>query len=160
MIELSDDFNDTLPLTIEANDVLLVQHPKMSSTTNKLSAQLNFHTMTAGWYSDEIDVISLHCLLLDNNAFIELKKQDQLPVNNSNEVKTCTNNMNVYTEISDDVYTLYNAENNHIHSVIAITEAEAGLLNTQPKLLAGYLDKKLHKVLNEIAKKYSLPEIF
>ena len=132
--------NETLPISIKVSDALAAEVQNILSITNKLSAQLNFHTMTANWYGDEANIMSLNFYLVAlaelNHLIIEHDDVDKL---------------------ADDV--ILNSSSNVFDCHIAITEAELALITKQPKLLSGYLAKKLTKVLNLIADKQQLVHI-
>lgn len=135
-----DIMNETLPISIKVSDALAAEVQNILSITNKLSAQLNFHTMTANWYGDEANIMSLNFYLVAlaelNHLIIEHDDVDKL---------------------ADDV--ILNSSSNVFDCHIAITEAELALITKQPKLLSGYLAKKLTKVLNLIADKQQLVHI-
>ena len=129
-----DIMNETLPISINVSDVLAAEIKNILSTSNKLSAQLNFHTMTANWYGDEENVFSINFYLV---SFVELnnlaKNIDKADVE----------------KLADDV--LLSSVKRVLDCHVAITDTELVLIEKQPKLLSGYLAKKLTKVLNLIA---------
>ena len=59
-----DIMNETLPISIKVSDALATEVQNILSITNKLSAQLNFHTMTANWYGDEANIMSINFYLV------------------------------------------------------------------------------------------------
>ncbi len=134
--------NETLPISIKVSDALATEVQNILSITNKLSAQLNFHTMTANWYGDEANIMSINFYLV---ALAELTH-----LSTENEKLTVE-------KLADDV--MLRANNNIFDCHVAITEAELALITKQPKLLSGYLAKKLTKVLNLIADKQQLIHI-
>ena len=137
-----DIMNETLPISIKVSDALATEVQNILSITNKLSAQLNFHTMTANWYGDEANIMSINFYLV---ALAELTH-----LSTENEKLTVE-------KLADDV--MLRANNNIFDCHVAITEAELALITKQPKLLSGYLAKKLTKVLNLIADKQQLNHI-
>ncbi|MEH6595571.1 MAG: hypothetical protein V7736_08485 [Colwellia polaris] len=137
-----DIMNETLPISIKVSDALATEVQNILSITNKLSAQLNFHTMTANWYGDEANIMSINFYLV---ALAELTH-----LSTENEKLTVE-------KLADDV--MLRANNNIFDCHVAITEAELALITKQPKLLSGYLAKKLTKVLNLIADKQQLIHI-
>ena len=54
---------EPLPISIVANDELKTRYQQLASHCNKLEAQLNFQTMTAGWYGDEDKVYQIRLLI-------------------------------------------------------------------------------------------------
>lgn len=137
-----DIMNETLPISVQVSDALAKEVHNILSITNKLSAQLNFHTMTANWYGDEANIMLINFYLV---ALTEL-------------AHLSTDNEKVTVEkLADDV--MLRANNNVFDCHVAITEAELALITKQPKLLSGYLAKKLTKVLNLIADKQQLIHI-
>ncbi len=50
---------EQLPINIEVSKPLTVLYPKIVGISNKLEAQFNFQTMTANWYGDENNLLSL-----------------------------------------------------------------------------------------------------
>ncbi len=127
---------EQLPITLLPSDELCEKFSKLKSVANKLEAQLNFQTMTAGWYGDEDNILSLniHLEAIDGFSF---KKQQ--------------NYQGVLSEMSDDVFSYYFANENLIDCFICITNSELTLLNQKENLLPHYLDTKLQKVINLIA---------
>ena len=98
--------------------------------------------MTANWYGDEANIMSINFYLV---ALAELTH-----LSTENEKLTVE-------KLADDV--MLRANNNIFDCHVAITEAELALITKQPKLLSGYLAKKLTKVLNLIADKQQLIHI-
>lgn len=140
---------ELLPINIHVNDVLEQRFIKLKSISNKLAAQFNFRTMTASWYGDENEILNINLFLTSIDSFIQQKndlEKDNLLKNK--EIRLTTH--------SDDVVSLFNAQLFNIDCIIAITEKEEQLLIAQPKLLMSYVDKKLTKILNLIAKQQAL----
>lgn len=137
-----DIMNETLPISIKVSDALTAEVQNILSITNKLSAQLNFHTMTANWYGDEENIMLIRFYLV---TYIELSHL------------TTGNEKSDVEPLADDVELRSN--NNYFDCHVAITEAELALITKQPKLISGYLAKKLTKVLNLIADKQKLMHI-
>lgn len=137
-----DIMNETLPISIKVSDALAAEVHNILSISNKLSAQLNFHTMTANWYGDEENIMLINFYLV---TYIELSHP------------TTSNEKIDVEKLADDVELSSNS--NFFDCHVAITEAELALITKQPKLLSGYLAKKLTKVLNLIADKRQLIHI-
>lgn len=131
--------DDVLPITITISKELCVLYPALVSAANKLEALFNFHTMTAGWYGDEEQVLNLNLQLEIPSQF--LHKQQEL--------KKGTTTLTLY---ADDVFmeTEHNKLVNNIF--IALTEGEQQLLTVQKKVLYHLLEIKLRKILNLVAK--------
>lgn len=134
---------EKLPISIQVSDSLIEQIKNITAISNKLEAQLNFHTMTANWYEDEENILLINFYLLAVDEFNDKAEQD--------------------TEINkeflaDDVFMLLSA-NKFIDCNLTITANEQLLLQQTPKILSGYLGKKLTKVLNLIAKNQGLDKI-
>lgn len=134
-----DIMTDNLPISIEVSDDLAANVKGIDGVCNKLEAQLNFHTMTANWYGDEQQILLVRFSLLSENDFTRAFIQK---------------NGAGLESIADDV--ILKTQRNQITCYVAITGAESGLIAQQPKLLSGYLAKKLTKVLNVIAVKQKL----
>ena len=113
--------------------------------SNKLEAQFNFLTLTAGWYGDEENILLINLFLETPESFIEQKHRH------------CLNN--IY-DFADDVFSYdHKKEENEQYQIfcfIAFTESELKLLSEQNKLLSGFIQAKIHKVLNLIAGKRKL----
>ena len=135
---------EQLPISIRVSDDLIAEINNIVAISNKLEAQLNFHTMTANWYGDEENILEINFYLL---CMAELKDSE---VSQSHVVKKeC---------LADDVL-MVPLSNKHVDCYVAITASEQGLLLQTPKLLSGYLGKKLTKVLNLIAERYQFEHI-
>ena len=134
---------ETLPITIKASDDLIDQISNITSICNKLEAQLNFHTMTANWYGEEENVLLINFQLVS--------------INEHNDSTSSAAQVSVEA-LADDVRLLIST-NDLVDCQVAITLAEFELIKQQPKILSGYLAKKLTKVLNLIADKYQLAHI-
>lgn len=140
---------EQLPISINMNSELVDKFPKIASVINKLEAQFNFHTLTANWYGDEENIFLIQLALETPMSFS--KHQEDLNRLVSNKLKV--------TNFSDDVTCCFDEIEQQLICYVAITTSEQELLTLQPKLLAGYLQAKLHKVLNLIAKQQSLASI-
>jgi hypothetical protein len=138
-----DIMTETLPITIQASDELIADIKNIEAICNKLEAQLNFHTMTANWYGDEANIVQINFYL------ISLKEHTRVD----------THVDHVEGEILADDVRLLSSTNALLDCYVAMTEAESLMLLQQPKLLSGYLAKKLTKVLNLIAERQKLPPI-
>ncbi|NQZ25953.1 MAG: hypothetical protein HRT55_06520 [Colwellia sp.] len=140
---------DALPLTIKVNNDLLDQFAKIKSISNKLEAQFNFQTLTANWYGNENDILIIQLSLETPTSFNKRHKEiEKLP---ASEV--------IVSHFSDDVISSFNEAEQQLLCIIAITDSELTLLELQPKILTGFIEKKLHKVLNLIAQQQSLASI-
>ncbi len=140
---------DHLPITIKVNNELLSVFSKIQSVSNKLEAQFNFQTLTANWYGDEDDILTIQLSLETAQSFTELQRGvNQLP---RDEI--------VISPFSDDVISCLNESEQQLLCYIAVTDSEHDLITQQPKLLASLLQVKLHKVLNLIAQQQSLASI-
>ena len=136
---------EQLPISIRACDDLKQQYIKIASVCNKLEAQFNFQTMTANWYGDEDNILSLQLALETPQSLLE--QQELLQT------------IDIQTH-SDDVFSYYRKNQGQtLMCHIAITTTESALLEQQSKLLAGLLTVKLHKVLNLIAGQLNLDAI-
>ncbi|GAA6205761.1 hypothetical protein [Thalassotalea sp. SU-HH00458] len=132
-----------LPISIKVNSLLTEKFTTLNSIANRLESQLNFQTMTAGWYGDEENILSLYFSIETAESFREIS----------------SNYPAIKDELADDV--LYATEQNNQFQTcfVAITEIEHHLLDEHPKLMAGLLEKKLYKVLNMIGKKLKFNEL-
>ena len=140
---------EQLPITININSELTEKFSKIASVCNKLEAQFNFHTLMENWYGDEQKTLSIKLALENQSSFIQC--QAAMGQRNIEEV--------VIHQFSDDVMCVVNNNEKQLLCYIAVTKSETELLTLQPKLLPGYLEKKLKKVLNLIAESQSLPVI-
>ncbi len=141
--------SETLPITINVNKALLDKFITIKSVSNKLEAQFNFQTLTANWYGDEEDILTIQLSLETPVSFEEFK--DTLG-------KLSGSGVNI-SHFSDDVICCFNEGEQQLLCTIAITTSELDLLALQPALLAGYIQAKLRKVLNLIALQQSLTSI-
>lgn len=133
--------SEKLPITIQLSEELTDQFIKISSIANKLEAQFNFQTLTAGWYGDEENIHDIN-LVLDTAADFQLQK--------------IRNHHGKITEFSDDVFSFYDANLRQTNCFIAITTTEQKVLLQQEKIIPGFIQTKLQKVLNLIAKQHKL----
>jgi len=140
---------EALPITIKINDGLLDKFSKIKSVANKLQAQFNFQTLTANWYGDENNIFAIQ-LCLETPASFEQRKA---------ALDKLSGNEFVINHFSDDVICCFNEGERQLLCTIAMTLSELDLLMLQPKLLAGFIQVKLHKVLNLIAQQQSLASI-
>ena len=60
---------EQLPINIEVSKPLTVLYPKIVGISNKLEAQFNFQTMTANWYGDENNIITIKLFLESSSSF-------------------------------------------------------------------------------------------
>ncbi|MEW6992103.1 hypothetical protein AADZ91_15645 [Colwelliaceae bacterium 6441] len=131
----------SLPISINVNEGLIELFPSLQSITNKLEAQFNFQTMTAGWYGDEENIIDI-CLSIETL--------------DSFKHHTSLANENIRKDHADDVVSFFDGSNSKIDCYVALTESENLLLKRHNKLLKGFIETKLIKVLNLIAIERSL----
>jgi len=137
---------ETLPITINLVEELSDEFSKLTSICSKLEAQFNFQTLTANWYGDEENILTIQLFLEVPLSFIQ--QQEELE-------KLSFREFNV-SHFSDDVISCFNQSEQQLSCYIAITHSELELLEQQPKVLSGLLQTKLHKVLNLIAEQQSL----
>lgn len=135
-----------LPITITVDQALLDSFDKIQSVCNKLEAQFNFQTLTANWYGDEENVLTVTLLLLTPDTFY-LNKQSLA------EQRQTESNI---ISFSDDVICSVDNEHKQFTCFIALTKSELLLLESEPKLLKGLIQTKLHKILNLVAQQQSL----
>ena len=140
---------EALPLTIKVNNDLLDKLPKIKSISNKLEAQFNFQTLTANWYCNENDILIIQLSLETPTSFNKRQK----------EIEKSPASAVIISYLSDDVISSFNEAEQQLLCIIAITDSEQTLLELQPKILTGFIEKKLHKVLNLIAQQQSLASI-
>ena len=139
-----DIMTEQLPISIQVSDGLVAQINNIAAICNKLEAQLNFHTMTANWYGEEENILLINFFLVSAKEF-ESSGKDQ-----ENELEK--------EFLADDVLIL-SSSNKLLDCYVAITASELLLLKQTPKLLPGYLGKKLTKVLNLIAQQQGFEKI-
>jgi len=140
---------DMLPITINVTKDLLDKFTNIKSVSNKLEAQFNFQTLTANWYGDEEDILTIQ-LSLETPASFEQCKEALDKLSGSRVT---------ISHFSDDVICCFNEGEQQLLCTIAMTVSELDLLVLQPTLLAGYIQAKLRKVLNLIAQQQSLASI-
>ncbi len=140
---------ETLPITITANEALVDTFNNITSVSNKLEAQFNFQTLTANWYGDEENILTIQLSLETPASFAQCKKSLSRPSDS-------TVNINHF---SDDVICCFNESLQQLLCTIAITASEMDILVSQPAVLAGFIQAKLRKVLNLIAQQQSLASI-
>lgn len=138
---------ETLPITINLVKDLNEKFSKLTSICNKLEAQFNFQTLTANWYGNEEKIFTIRLFLDVPLSFS--KHQEEL------ETLSCSG-VDV-SHFSDDVISCFNHDEQDLLCYVAITHSELTLLELKPKILSGFLQAKLHKVLNLIAVQQSLP---
>lgn len=136
---------EQLPITIKASSDLVITLPKLNAVANRLEAQFNFQSMLANWYGDEKKCVRVNVELQTPESFIELHAQYQPQVG--------------FTVFSDDFFSVHQAHTEALACIVAITPNELTLLSEQQKLLAPYVEKKLHKVLNLIGEQLNLPSL-
>jgi len=133
-----------LPISLNCNHTLNTKFDKLNSVLNKLEAQLNFQTMTAGWYGDEDDIITIKLMIETESSLV------------SEEFADCEG---LRIDFADDVVCFWQKQENLAHCYVALTTAETELLAQHAKLLNGLLTAKLTKVLNLFAKQLGFSEI-
>ena len=141
--------NEILPITIKLEKSLNENLPKLKAITNRLEAQFNFQTLTAGWYGDEEDVLAIQLLLESPLSYTAAISQQQ---------NLRTQGV-VINEFSDDAISFFNQIEQQVLCYVAITEKEIQLLNEEPKILVTFIEKKLNKVLNLIAVAHDLSRV-
>jgi len=140
---------EVLPIIIQINNDLKANFPKLSSVVNKLEAQFNFHALAANWYGDEDKILMIQLSLETPVSFALYEKTLNDSVHEGVNIRHFSDDV-IYTSKKAEQWVLCN---------IAITETELELLGQQPKVLAGFLQAKLNKVLNLIAIEQSLASI-
>jgi hypothetical protein len=138
-----DIMTEQLPISIQVSEHLVSKIKNIAAISNKLEAQLNFHTMTANWYGEEDNILWTHFNLLCVDEFNDNVKQES----------------NVAKEFLADDVLMFLSANKLLDCHVAITESELLLLTEKPKLLSGYLGKKLTKILNLIAQRHGFEKI-
>jgi hypothetical protein len=133
-----------LPISIQSSKELLEKFSKLSSVSNKLEAHFNFQTLTAGWYGDEENILLIRLFLETPGSFYFQKMQQH------------SGQQDVF---ADDALSYHNVKENRIHCYIAITDSEINLLEQQQKLLAGFIQAKVKKILNLLASKLDFHSI-
>ena len=133
-----------LPITIKIAAPLMASFKDMQLVTETLAAQLNFQTLTAGWYGHEDDILTIQ-LIIDTEKQFSTHKASQ--------------HQGQLTKFSDDVMSFFQADIKQIACYIAITDGEKKLLLEREKIMKAFMRTKLEKVLNLIAVQQSLPQI-
>ena len=141
--------NENLPIKININQTLVIKFSKIKSVCNKLEAQFNFQTLTANWYGDEENILTIQLGLETAVSLIEHHEVLQKSYNEELSIK----------QLSDDVICYINEPELQLQCLVALTDSEIALLESQPKLLTSFIQAKLHKVLNIIAEQRSLTKI-
>lgn len=135
---------EQLPISIQVSDNLIVEIANVAAISNKLEAQLNFHTMTANWYGDEDNMLQINFFLLHMNELQHIEKNK---------------NSDLEKEFLADDVMIISSLDRLVDCHVAITASELLLLQQTPRLLSSYLGKKLTKVLNLVAERYDLEKI-
>ncbi|WDD96647.1 hypothetical protein [Thalassomonas actiniarum] len=128
--------SEQLPITIGTAEELICQLPGLTGAVNKLEAQFNFQTMTAGWYGDEDKILQTHVSLVSAGEFSVLQQQKQ---------------PGERFDFADDVLSYHNSDLRQVLCIVALTSKELALFSQRRELVAAYLQAKIHKVLNLIA---------
>ncbi|WP_286232623.1 hypothetical protein [Thalassotalea sediminis] len=135
--------SETLPISLHvASDA---QHSlvKICSVANRLEAQLNFITMTAGWFADPENEILIEFYINSSPYFPE----KQFPASDE------------FIVLADDVHLAYYKSEHCYQCYIELTVAEVNAAKQKNAVLTAILDKKLSIVLNKIANKHEMPSI-
>ena len=132
---------EQLPISIQPCDELIVTFPKIRSVTNKLEAQFNFQTLTAGWYGEEDNILRLNLRLESPLSFLFRQSQ-------AKEAKII--------QYADDAFSFFDENQNIINCFIVFTQSEITLIEANKILLNGILQAKTHKILNRIAAEHKL----
>ena len=135
---------EELPIAIFVTSKLTQEFKKLSYITNKLEAQLNFQTMTAGWYGDEKNILYTTLHLLTPGEF-----SGQLSQFNKKNIQ----------HHADDVFSMFNADENKLDCFIALTDKELEIIRQKEKIIAALIPSKLTKVLNILAEQQQLHQI-
>ena len=142
MNELS---NDQLPISINTSEQLVALFPQSISVCNKLEALFNFHTMTASWYGDEENVLTLNLHL---DIPLGFEAQRALLANNKG-----------FEQLADDVF-CHDDNSPLIKDIfVALTLAEQEIIEQKAKVLPKLLEIKIRKVLNGFAQSNGLNAI-
>lgn len=148
--------SDQLPISIIPSTELINQFNSLAGACNKLEAQFNFQTMTAGWYGDEERILTIRFLLETPTDFSNYTEQNTEQENELSAKQKSTQNIKPY---ADDVICYQESGSLQLDCIVALTEKEQKLFTAKKGLLLPYLSTKLHKVLNLIAKEKTLTEI-
>lgn len=140
---------EQLPITISIHHELIERFSKIKSVCNKLEAQFNFQTLTANWYGDEDNILSIQ-LFLETSCSL-LDRQNEFNKFNDSNI--------LIKQFSDDVLYCVNDIALQVDCLVAMTDSELELIAEQPKLLVSLIQIKLQKVLNLIAEQRSLTRI-
>jgi len=132
---------EQLPISIQPSIALMEKYRKLKSASNKLEAQFNFQTLTAGWFGDEENILLIN-LIVDTAEDFLLQK--------------IHNHQGAITEFSDDVFSFYDEKTHNTNCFVAITVTEQKFLSQQEKIIPGFIQAKLQKVLNLIAVQHQL----
>jgi len=133
--------SELLPITITPTEILIEQLPNLTAVVNKLEAQFMFHTLTAGWYGDEDNILNISLVLVTAAEFSRLQTQSR---------------PGKRYDFADDVISHHHGEANEVSCFIALTGKELTLLTERSSLLERYLQTKIYKVLNLIAEQENL----
>ena len=134
---------ETLPIRISVLPEAQVQLLKIGAITNKLEAKLNFITMTAGWFTEPANEVSIEFIVNTLPFFVD---QPQ-PVADE------------FIQIADDVQLSFSQDELMYICYLQLTQAEIAIAQKKHTVIPLLLDKKLTIVLNKIAQKQSLPVI-
>ncbi|WP_139302595.1 MULTISPECIES: hypothetical protein [Thalassotalea] len=132
--------SEALPIEIKAADEAKKSLANISSVVNKLEAQLNFIAMTAGWFSDPEQELTIEFSVNSEPFF----PKQLFPVADE------------FIVLADDVHFAYHDEQCKYQCYVQLTGTEIELAKQKKSILAAILDKKLTIVLNEIALKQRL----
>lgn len=140
---------EQLPISIKLGNSLTTTFPKLVSICERLAAQLNFQTMTCGWFGDEDDILTIVFSVDISSQYDNQKCLYQAEADDENQ----------FVSLSDDVCYSFKKQVNYLNVLIAITENELEFLKQNEKVLKKYTEKKLVKVINLVADKLTLTQI-
>ena len=102
---------EQLPISIGLSSELIEKFGNIKSLSNKLEAQFNFQTLTAGWYGDEENIIAIELVLQTPEDFAWQQAQKH---------------RGKYHSFADDVFSYHNQDENRFTCYIAITGSGFG----------------------------------
>ncbi|WP_448548505.1 hypothetical protein [Thalassotalea fusca] len=132
-----------LPIQISATTSLQQAFKPLNRVLLTTEAQLNFQSMTAGWYGDEDNILNIQITLQNTQEFSEQVQREYL-----NEIVTL---------YADDVQSVATQDKLAFYIYIAVTEKEQVLFTQHHKLIEKICQTKIRKVINLIASDLSLP---
>lgn len=139
------EYQMQLPIQLNATTPLQQSFKQLNSVLLTTEAQLNFQSMTAGWYGDEENILSINVMLQSPQEFtaqVQRKYQNE-----------------IVTQYADDVQSVATEDQLTFDVYIALTEKEQALLTQHSKLTEKICQTKIRKVINLIASNLSLPQL-